>query len=106
MNAKRPGSGDSDDTTAASTALRALISGFDVVGVAFSRVKRSMLATAHARGDGGGGGGSAIRAGHVGEEKGEEEGKGKRAPRWAHRLEGCSVVCVWNAEAVNVRMLG
>lgn len=72
----------------------ALLEGSEVVGVEFSKVKRSMLVTAHARpvgwqkksedgGDGGGGG-----------ETDELEAV----------LEGCGVVCVWNTENVQVRV--
>ncbi|CAM9816841.1 unnamed protein product [Ectocarpus sp. 6 AP-2014] len=68
----------------------ALLEGSEVVGVEFSKVKRSMLVTAHARPvgrrrrseDGGGGGGGG----------GTEEREAV--------LEGCGLVCVWNTENI------
>lgn len=63
-----------------------LIDGVDVVGVAFSRSKRSMLVTAHAR-----------VASKAHRPAGEGAVGGRRAA-----LEGCGIVCVWNAESVTV----
>lgn len=107
---KPSSSGDNGgDTTASSLELRTLIAESNIVGVAFSRTKRSMLATVHARDGGGGGCGGSNRATCVSEEKekrkGETEGNRDRAMRWGQRLEGCSIVCVWNAEAVHVRLI-
>lgn len=66
--------------------LGSLIDGVDVVGVAFSRAKRSMLVTAHA--------GVASKAHRP---VGEGGVGGRRAA-----LEGCGIVCVWNAESATV----
>lgn len=74
--------------------LGSLTSGCDVVGVAFSRAKRSMLVTAHARG-----GDANRREGYS--EGGQDKMKGGRQ-RQRPALEGCGVVCVWNAEDANV----
>lgn len=88
--------GNSNDTRSSlpvPPAVTALIAGSDVVGIAFSRAKRSMLVTAHARGGIGG---------SCGDGEGKEAGVGGRGERERWRLEGRSVVCVWNAEAVHV----
>lgn len=77
--------------------FRALIGESDVVGVAFSRAKRSMLATAHARRGRGWKQERLVREAEGGGERGAGEGMG-RVP-----LEGFSVVCVWNTEDVKVR---
>lgn len=71
--------------------FRSLLEGADVAGVAFSRVKRSMLVTAHAR-----------------SAQPREDRSGLVAGQGVHKesatvLEGCGVVCVWNAENVTVR---
>ncbi|CAM9298502.1 unnamed protein product [Scytosiphon promiscuus] len=70
-----------------------LLEGSKVVGIEFSRVKRSMLVTAHARpasqswkrrrsADGSGGGGDSSNI-----------------PEYEAILEGCGVICVWNADS-------
>ncbi|CAB1117592.1 unnamed protein product [Ectocarpus sp. CCAP 1310/34] len=79
-----------DEDRVGGRGARALLEGSEVVGVEFSKVKRSMLVTAHARpvgrwrrseaGGGGGGGGGADEREAV--------------------LEGCGVVCVWNTDNV------
>ncbi|CAM9597264.1 unnamed protein product, partial [Laminaria digitata] len=74
--------------------LSSLLDGVDVVGVAFSRVKRSMLVTAHARTDW-------QRAHKSGSGSGSAAGLGEaRRDELGPLLEGCGVVCVWNAENV------
>lgn len=69
----------------AASGLGSLIDGAEVVGVAFSRVKRSMLVTAHAR---------EVATAHG------PAGEGSGGRRTA--LEGCGIVCVWNAESATV----
>ena len=71
--------------------LGSLLDGVDVVGVAFSRVKRSMLVTAHAR--------TARREPRTS----SVAGLGGVRGELGSVLEGCGVVCVWNAENVTVR---
>lgn len=68
---------------------RSLLEGVDVVGVIFSRAKRSMLVTAHARQTQSWNSSGRETSGAGGE---RESG-----------LEGCGVVCVWNAETATVR---
>lgn len=74
--------------------LRELLRGSEVVGVEFSKVKRSMLVTAHAR--------------PLGERSrrrvDDSDGGGEVANEpGGTSLEGCGVVCVWNTDNINVR---
>lgn len=71
--------------------LESLIGSAAVVGIAFSRAKRSMLVTAHAR--------PMRREVTV---TGGDAGSSERNPA-AEGLEGCGVVCVWNSEAPMVK---
>ena len=88
------GEGKTDTTNGRSEPrleLGSLLDGVDVVGVAFSKVKRSMLVTAHAS--------TAQREPGDGSVAGLGGARGELRPV----LEGCGVVCVWNVENVTVR---
>lgn len=78
--------------------LGVLLSGSAVVGVEFSKVKRSMLVTAHARPVGG-----RRRREYSGGSGSDNDGGGEVASEPAASLEGCGVVCVWNTDYINVR---
>lgn len=69
--------------------LGCLLDGADLVGVAFSRTKRSMLVTAHAR--------PSCKGYSVCPSTGAGHDDERRAS-----LDGCGVVCVWNAENATV----
>ena len=91
--------------------LGELLNGSEVVGVEFSRVKRAMLVTAHARPAGrrrrrvgrgsGDGADDSIDSsdGSGGGGDGDESVGERRAA-----LEGSGVVCVWNTDNVKVRV--
>lgn len=85
-----------EDTGSGGGGLGVLLRGSQVVGIGFSKARRSMLVTAHARpvrqrvrGDYGGGG---------------DYGEADDERPWD--LEGCGVLCVWNSENVKVRERG
>ncbi|CAM9720835.1 unnamed protein product, partial [Ectocarpus fasciculatus] len=79
-----------DEDRARGREAGALLEGSEVVGVEFSKVKRSMLVTAHAR--------------PVGRRRRSESGGEGGSGGWVGEreavLEGCGVVCVWNTENV------
>lgn len=85
---------EDDDDSGGGDGLGMILRGSEVVGVEFSKVKRSMLVTAHAR---------------PAEERERREysigndGDGEVASEPGASLEGCGVVCVWNTENINVR---
>lgn len=121
-NCSRPGQEEkSREHDAAATApasgsvsggLNELLKGSEVVGVEFSRVKRSMLVTAHARpvgrrrrrvGNGDGadeGKDNSDGSGGDGGGDGDNEAMGERGLA----LEGSGVICVWNTDDVKVRV--
>lgn len=71
--------------------LESLVGSATVMGIAFSRAKRSMLVTAHAR--------QMRREATV---AGGDTDSSERNPA-VEGLEGCGVVCVWNSEAPTVK---
>lgn len=73
--------------------LSVLLRRSEVVGVEFSKVKRSMLVTAHARPLG--------ERRHRSDE--DSDGGGEAPSETGASLEGCGVVCVWNTDNINVR---
>lgn len=99
----------------ASGGLDGLLKGSEVVGVDFSRVKRSMLVTAHARPAGRRRRGSGRSSGDGADEGvdnsddsggGGGGGGGEAVGERGAALEGSGVICVWNTDNVKVRVGG
>lgn len=91
-----PGGGSSNDDweeigANKAAGLESLVGSASVVDIAFSRAKRSMLVTAHAK--------PMRREAII---TGGDTDSSKRNPA-AEGLEGCGVVCVWNSEAPTVK---
>lgn len=74
-------------------AVLSVIAGAEVVGVAFSKAKRSMLVTAHSKL-------IKVACASGGDATGGGHSHGNRS-----NSDGCGLVCVWNVESATVRLV-